>query len=64
MDDPSSSCAVLEEPGEAEVQRPDLMADADIFCIIRSAHNHEVGHHGVERTNACKGEAVRRRLSV
>jgi hypothetical protein len=50
MDDPKTSCAVLEEPVEAEGQHPDLMADADTFRIIRYAHNNEVGHHGIERT--------------
>jgi hypothetical protein len=51
MDDPSTSCAVLEEPVGAEGQQPDLIADADTFCIVRFAHNQEVGHHGVEFHN-------------
>jgi hypothetical protein len=36
--------------GGSKGQQPDLITDADTFRKIRSAHNHEVGHHGVERT--------------
>jgi hypothetical protein len=50
VDESSTSCAVLEEPVEEEGQQPDLMVDTDTFRIIRSAHTHEVGYHGVERT--------------
>jgi hypothetical protein len=50
VDDPGTSCVALEDPGEAEWQQLDLIADADTFRINRSAHNHEVGHHGVQCT--------------